>query len=79
MNKMTVMNPTQKNPQPEPKCPYCDAKPIHYSIVTGIAPGTGYAIVQVFCNDCSALFTAVPAPVPQEESPFGPQSSGVAS
>lgn len=81
-NKVTQMNPTQKSPaQPrEPKCPFCQVKPIPYNIVTGLAPGTGYAIIQVFCGGCNALFTAVPAPVPQDqESPLGPHHGGIVS
>ena len=63
---------------PEPKCPFCNAKPIRYSIVTGLIPSVRYAIVQVFCTDCSALLTAVPAPMAQEEeNSLGSHGSGI--
>jgi hypothetical protein len=82
MNKITAMNPTQKHPAPEPKCPFCETQPVRYDIVTGFTPpGTDqrYAIVQLFCADCKALLTALPAPIPTgaDESPFGPRSGGV--
>lgn len=79
MSKITAMNPTQKNPAPEPKCPYCEAQPVRYDIVTGFTPPSEsqrYAIVQLFCADCKALLTALPAPIP--ESPLGPHSEGIA-
>jgi hypothetical protein len=66
---------------PTPKCPFCNVSPIRYAIVIGTTPGNEYALVQVFCADCTALLPVMAAPTgiqqPQEESPFGRRDQGI--
>lgn len=66
---------------PTPKCPFCNAQPIRYSILIGTTPGGEYALVQVFCTGCSSLLPVMAAPTgmaqPQDESQVGRRDEGI--